>query len=114
MDNETYVFLCGADMSPETIRADPRYGEARFIGIGSIAASDFPAFPTAEERIWGIVLRLAGEAPSGDTAIRLRDGREVRGAIGTDEAAVADLESVVSESRYWELPVAWWQSLKRS
>jgi hypothetical protein len=114
MDDETHVFLCGSDMNPETIRADPRYAGARFIGIGSIAAADFPAFPTVETRIWGIVLRMPADAPPGQIAIRLRDGREVRGEIGTAEAAIADLDGVVSESRYWELPVAWWQSLKRS
>ena len=110
----TIAFLCGDDMNPETIRARPGFANARFTGIGSISADVLPGFPTTLDRIWGIVLE--GVEPGGAPVVEIqrRDGTVVRGEIHTTQASWGDIDRVVSESRYWELPVVWWQSLKQS
>jgi hypothetical protein len=110
----TTAFLCGADMNPETIRRRPGFANARFTGIGSIAASDIPALPTTLDRVWGIVIEGVEQAEGPVVGIQRRDGSMTSGVLVTGECDLGDLETVVNEARYWELPVAWWQSLKRT
>ena len=110
----TIVFLCGVDMNPLTIRSRAELVGTRFTGIGSIEASAFPEFPTEFDRIWGIVLEDAGQSEGVAVTIQRRDGTPVHGQLISGADDVSDIGTVVSEARYWELPVNWWQSLKRT
>ena len=108
------VFLCGVDMNPQSIRSRPELASARFIGIGSIEARSFPEFATPLDRIWGIVLESAGQPAGSPVTILSRDGSVVEGLLISGKTDIAVLDLVIAEARYWELPVAWWQSLKRT
>jgi hypothetical protein len=110
----TIAFLCGDDMNPESIRKRPGFASARFTGIGSVAASDIPGFPTDQDRVWGLVLEGVEPGDGPVVEIRRRDGGVVRGEIRTGETAWRDLDRLVSEARYWELPGQYLQSLKQS
>jgi hypothetical protein len=108
----TIAFLCGDDMNPSTIRTRPGFADARFTGIGSIAASDLPEFPTTRDRIWGILIEGVSPQTGQSIEIQQRDGTRIHGEVTTTTTDWSDLDRLVSEARYWELPVAWWQSLK--
>lgn len=109
-----YIFLCGADMNPETIRANPAYDGARFIGIGSIPAGHFPEVPSVDGRIWGILLENQAMTSAAGVEVADRGGKAIMARLGTGKAAMADLQTVVAEARYWELPVAYWRRLADS
>lgn len=105
------VFVCGADMEPGLIRARDGFGAARFTGVGSIAAADFPAFSVAGDRIWGLVIEGAGVLENEVVEIARRDGTVITGVLGTLAEDVTNREAVVAQARYWELPPSYWREL---
>ena len=109
-----YIFLCGADMNPETIRTNRAYDGARFTGIGSIAAEHFPELSTVDGRIWGILLQNPAMTTAAGVEVADRTGKAVMARLGTGKAEMTDLQAVIAEARYWELPVAYWRRLEVS
>ncbi len=102
-----YLFLSGAEMQPERVRA--AWPEARFVARGRleprpIGAVVVPAGTRYET--WGIVIETPDAPTTGDA----------RGAI-TDDGRVftvtvpppndADPAAVLAAARYWELPPAY-------
>ena len=109
-----YLFLCGAEMQPERIRA--AWPEARFVARGKLTPRPLgPVAPPAGAayETWGVIL----DAPEGSAAGEARgavtdDGRAlpvvVTAADDTDPAAVA------AAARYWELPPPYVRRLMRA
>jgi hypothetical protein len=109
--NVGYIFLCGADMNPVGIRANPGYAGAKFIGIGSVAAETFPGLAALDGRVWGILLESNAATGSPGIEVIDRQGKTLRATLGTGAADIADVDAVIAEARYWELPVAYWRGL---
>ena len=70
--------------------------------------------PGLDDRVWGIVVRDDATPEGQGIEVTLRDGRTVTAILVTRPADVADLNAVIAQARYWELPVQWWQKLSES
>ena len=102
-----YLFLSGAEMQPERVRA--AWPEARFVArgrleprpLGAVVAPVGTRFET-----WGILIETPDAPVAGD----------VRGAVADDGRAFsvtvptpddADPAAVLAAAKYWELPPAY-------
>ena len=126
--SESLVFRYGRDMSPEAIAAETpgaRFvARARLVGgpaTDVIAGVDLGSDLTADggpdadtDAIWGILLIQPGP-PAARTAadVVTDDGRVTHATVLTDAAALADLEAVVTQARYWELAPSYIDGLDR-
>lgn len=108
-DSGTVVFLHGADMEPESVRAT--LPAAQFIARARVSATHLsgsipPGADLAE--VWGILISVPEDALPGATiAATTDDGRSFTAAPVTPPDAIADPEATVSAARYWELPPAY-------
>lgn len=108
-DGGTVVFLHGADMAPESVRAT--WPAARFIARARVGADDLlgaipPGADVAE--IWGILISVPDDAiPDATITATSDDGRSFTVAPMTPPDAIADPEATVAAARYWELPPAY-------
>jgi hypothetical protein len=99
-----YLFLSGAEMDPEQVRA--AWPEARFVArgrlqprpLGAIVAPAGGRFET-----WGIVIETPDGSTTGDTRGAVTDDGRVFAvtALPPDDA---DPAAVLAAARYWELP----------
>jgi hypothetical protein len=97
-----FVFLSGAEMQPERIRAV--WPAAQFVTRGRLQpppAGSGPLCETEREQ-WGILLAVpAGEA-DGETRLAIGDdGRPFSVVVPPPETA--DAAAVLAAARYWEL-----------
>jgi hypothetical protein len=99
-----YLFLRGAEMEPERVRA--AWPEARFVARGRLQPRPFGAvFAPAGARYetWGIVVEAPDTPMSGEARGAVTDdGREMPVVIPS--AADADPAAVLAAAKYWELP----------
>lgn len=111
-----YAILFGADMEPERIRHHPDTAGGRFVGIGAVSATDIGALelplPDVSE-VWGVVIRLApGKTLDGPAVpVAMRTGEHLEATVLTRAADFDDLEAVLAEAHYWELPVPYRNAL---
>ncbi len=112
-DGGTVVFLHGADMAPESVRAT--WQAARFIARGRVSAADLPgSIPPGADLadVWGILFSVPdGDGLGAEITATTDDGRSVRAAPATKPEAIADPAATVAEARYWELPPAYVSAL---
>lgn len=100
-------FLSGADMDPSALLV--AHPGARFVARARLATVDTDAASDAEP-IWGILVRLPGEAGTDDGANRevtTDDGRVFRAVVAGDGRPTGDPAAVLAAARYWELPPAY-------
>lgn len=129
---ESLVFRYGRDMAPEAIAAETpgaRFvARARLVGRtapGTVAGEAMEAGARSGESaesgadvgmnaIWGILL-IQPEPLAARTAadVITDDGRVTHATVLTDAAALADLEAVVTQARYWELAPSYIDELDR-
>lgn len=111
----TYAIFLGADMDPERIHARPDMVGGRFTGIGAVPIRDLAGLelPLPEtEELWGVVMRLPGTRLDGPTVpVALRTGEHVVATVLTSPADMDDPEAVLAEAYYWELPVAYRETI---
>ena len=102
------VFYSGGAMEPTAIRrADPT---ARFLARGgdARAGAGLPErFAShVDDRIWGIVVEVDGDAVDAPTLdVTLDDGRMVSATLA-EPLLAGDPAAVLANARYWELPPA--------
>ena len=109
-----HLFLSGAEMQPERVRAT--WPEARFVARGRLQPHPVAGVVPpagAQYETWGIVLESPDAATPGET----------RGALTDDErefTVVApppddgDAAAVLAAARYWELPPPYVRRLARA
>ncbi|MGH2616491.1 MAG: hypothetical protein ACRDJC_14705 [Thermomicrobiales bacterium] len=109
-----YLFLSGAEMQPERVRAD--WPEARFVARGRLEPRPLGAvMPPASPRYetWGIVIETSAAPAAGETRDALTDdGRAF--AVVVPAADDADPAAVLAAARYWELPPLYVRRLARA
>src|SRR5918994_313660 len=99
-----YLFLSGAEMQPERVRA--AWPEARFVARGRLQPRPLGAVaPPAGARYesWGIVIESADAPPTGDARSALTDDGRVF-AVTVPPPDDIDPSAVLAAARYWELP----------
>lgn len=109
-----YLFLRGAEMQPERIRA--AWPEARFVARGKLAPRPLGALVApagAAYETWGIVV----EAPDGSAAgephgAETDEGRPLPVVVPPPDDA--DAAAVLAAARYWELPPPYVRRLMRA
>jgi hypothetical protein len=104
-----YLFLQGAEMEPERVRA--AWPEARFVARGRIQPRPRGAVtPPVGERYetWGILLETPDEtrADSAKTRSAIADDGRIF-AVTVIPPDDADPTAVLAAARYWELPPAY-------
>jgi hypothetical protein len=108
-DGGTVVFLHGANMAPESVRAT--WPAARFVARARVSAEDLPGVvpPGADDPdIWGILVSVPDLEPAGPAVTATTDdGRAVACTPVTQADAIADPAATVAAARYWELPPAY-------
>ena len=108
-DSGTVVFLHGADMAPESVRA--AWPAARFIARAWVSAANLPGSisPGVDAaEVWGILISVPDDAFLGATiSATTDDGRYFSAAPVTRPDAIADSEATIATARYWELPPAY-------
>lgn len=109
-NGETIVFLHGADMAPETVRAT--WQGARFIARARVDAQHLQGVPVVPDlpQVWGILvsvsdLEASGAAPA--VTATADDGRSFTATPVTQADALANPAETVAAARYWELPPAY-------
>jgi hypothetical protein len=99
-----YLFLSGAEMQPERVRA--AWPEARFVARGQLQPRPLgvDAAPAgARYESWGIVIETPGAPTSTDAhGVLTDDGRVF--AVTIYPADDADPAAVLAAAKYWELP----------
>jgi hypothetical protein len=99
-----YLFLSGAEMLPERVRAD--WPEARFVARGRLQPRPLGAvIPPAGARFetWGIVIETPDAPTTDETRSAVADDGRVF-AVTALPADDADPTTVLAAARYWELP----------
>jgi hypothetical protein len=108
-DGGTVVFLHGADMAPESVRA--AWPTARFVARARVSAGDLTgAIPPGADvpEIWGILIAVPnGDGLGAGIAATTDDGRSISAVPMTEPDAIADPAATVAAARYWELPPAY-------
>ena len=108
-----FVFLSGAEMQPERIRAD--WPEGRFVARGRIRQGPGGIAPSSgqtHDEIWGIVIETPGGATDGETTTAVADdGRGFAVVVPAPDAD--DPAAVLAAARYWELPPPYVRQLMR-
>lgn len=115
-------FLCGSDMNPQRILAQPETTNARFEGIGCVPvalagqAGLPPGLAEHGTGIWGIVVSGVDVSAWGgegriEVEVRQRGDRCRSCVLLTTPATVGALAGVVSETWYWELPLLYREAL---
>jgi len=97
--DDVYLFLSGAEMAPERVRAT--WPEARFVARARLEpqAGD-------EAETWGILITTPEEQPAGNLRqAAADDGRTF--SVSVPPADDADPLAVLAAARYWELPPAY-------
>ncbi len=108
-----HLFLSGAEMQPERVRAS--WPEARFVARGRLeprplGASMAPSGTRYE--IWGIVIETPDAPAAGESRSAVTDdGRAF--AVVVPAPDDADPAAVLAAARYWELPPAYVRRLAR-
>ena len=109
----TVVFLHGADMAPDAVRA--AWPAAQFMARAWVSAADLPGtIPPGIDapKLWGILISVPdGDGPGAKITATTDDGRSVIAAPVTEPGAISDPVATVAEARYWELPPAYVSSL---
>jgi hypothetical protein len=109
-----YLFLSGAEMQPERVRA--AWPEARFIARGRLDPRPLGAVaPPAGARYetWGIIIETPDAPVAGERRGAVADdGRSF--AVVTPPPDDADAAAVLAAGRYWELPPAYVRRLARA
>lgn len=108
------LFLCGAEMQPERVRAD--WPEARFLAraclpprpLGAVVPPAGAAYET-----WGILIETPGVDAAGEERMTVSDEGQVAMAIALP-ADDADPTAVLAAARYWELPPPYVRRLARA
>ncbi len=115
-DGEGYVFLWGADRDPTAARA--AYPGARFVararlGTGAVGGNLGEALGEG----WGLLLRLPVAPPTPPVGampeILTDDGRRFAAALAGGGRPVGDPGQMLAAARYWELPSAYIERLRR-
>lgn len=107
------LFLSGAEMQPERVRA--AWPEARFLARGQLQPRPQGAVPppanAAYER-WGILVEVPDGAADGEPRAAVSDdGRAF--AVTVVAPDDADPAAVLAAAKYWELPPAYVRTLAR-
>lgn len=106
-----YVFLSGAEMEPERVRA--AWPEARFVARGRLQPRPLRAVAAPNGKryeTWGIVIEMPETAVSGETrGVVTDDGRALTAIVPAPDDA--DPVAVLAAAKYWELPPAYVQRL---
>jgi hypothetical protein len=109
-----YLFLSGAEMQPERVRAD--WPEAQFVARGRLQPRPAGAVipPTGSQfETWGIVIETPEVPVAGETRGALTDDKRSF-AVVVPAADDADAAAVLAAARYWELPPAYVRRLARA
>jgi hypothetical protein len=99
-----YLFLSGAEMEPERVRA--AWPEARFLARGRLQPRPLGAVVApadARYETWGIIIEIPDAVISGDARGAVADDGRVF-AVTLLPADDADPVAVLAAARYWELP----------
>jgi hypothetical protein len=108
-----FVFLSGAEMQPERVRA--KWPQGRFVARGRLSARPIGAAPPPrgmQYETWGILIETQTGAASGETMMALADdGRRFDVIVPPPDAA--DPAAVLAAARYWELPPVYVRRLMR-
>ncbi len=108
-----YVFLSGAEMQPERVRAD--WPAGRFVARGRVEPRPVGAAPPPGEthdETWGIVIETPDDVTDGETTTAVADdGRSFVVVVSAPDAA--DPAAVLAAARYWELPPPYVRRLMR-
>ena len=99
-----YLFLSGAEMQPERVRA--AWPAARFVARARLqprpSGAAMPAAATAYET-WGILIELPATDVAGEErGVVTDDGRAVSAIAPPPEDG--DAAALLAAARYWELP----------
>ena len=108
-----YVFLSGAEMQPERVRAD--WPKGRFVARGRVESRPVGAAPPpgeTPEETWGIVIEIPDGVADGEPRSAVADDGRVFAVVVTAPDA-ADPAAVLAAARYWELPPAYVRRLMR-
>jgi hypothetical protein len=108
-----YVFLSGAEMQPERVRADWPVG--RFVARGRVEPRPVGAAPLPGEthdETWGIVIETPDDAVEGEPRSAVADDGRIFAVVVTAPDA-ADPTAVLAAARYWELPPIYVRRLMR-
>ena len=100
-----YRFLSGAEMAPRDILAT--YPGARFVARARLATG------SSGDEVWGIVIRSANAAVSGDEVreVTTDDGRVLPAVVAGDGHPTGEAAAVLTAAKYWELPPAYVKAL---
>jgi hypothetical protein len=108
------LFLSGAEMQPERVRAV--WPEARFVARGRLAPRPLGAVAApagAAYETWGIILAAPDGSATGEPrAAETDDGRQMTVVVPAPDDA--DEAAVLAAARYWELPPPYVRRLMRA
>jgi hypothetical protein len=108
-----FVFLSGAEMQPERVRA--AWPQGRFVARGRLSPRPVGAVSPprgAEYEMWGILIETPDGAADGESLTAVADdGRRFAVVVPAPDAA--DPAAVLAAARYWELPPAYVRRLMR-
>lgn len=88
-------------------------------GIGAVAAIDLAGLqlPLPEvDEVWGVVIRLPADAQLDGPVVpvALHSGEAIEATVLTSPADLDDIDAVLAEAYYWELPAAYRDALQQS
>lgn len=100
-----YVFLSGAEMQPERVRA--AWPESRFVARGRLEPRRGEAAPIgAQDETWGIIVEIPQAVTAGDERQAVSDAGQAFAVIALPPDD-GDGAAVLAAARYWELPPAY-------
>lgn len=117
----TVLFYSGAEMLPQTIRAD--YPEARFIARAHLIAQEAEiaesfARPLVDRgetaTVWGIAVRVPNTVSGTARTATTDEGQELEVILPGSQVATGDPEAVLNAALYWELPPAYTSALREA
>jgi len=97
-----YLFLCGADMHPTTIRMT--HPQATFVARAKLT--------TPQGDVWGILMQSpygGNDLRRPEVTVTTDDGRTFTGH--GDATPFGDPDDILMAARYWELPPAYIKTL---
>ena len=108
------MFLSGAEMQPERVRA--AWPGARFVARARLQPRPHGAVPPprgTRYETWGILIETPDSAPHGEgrTAVA-DDGRNIAAIVPAPDDS--DPAAVLAAARYWELPPEYVRRLARA